>query len=109
VTPSAPSAESVAASVEPVRKRLLSHAGDFEIARVSPEGVAEVGFLGACRGCPALAFTFSAVVAPAVREVEGVTDVVSPDVKASPFVMARIEALRQRHQTAVDQGRAHAA
>lgn len=93
------SREFVAEGVEPVRRRLLAHGGDLQVTHVSPDGVAQVEFTGACSGCPALAFTFSAVVGPAVERLPGVTGVTSPQVKKSRFVMARVDALMRQQQT----------
>lgn len=87
------STEQVASGLEPVRRRLLAHGGDVRVTDVNAEGVAQIEFLGACCGCPALAFTFSAVVAPAVEELPGVHGVTSTQVKVSPYVMARVRAL----------------
>ncbi len=72
-----------------IRARLRGHFGDVVVADAT-EGVVKLEFLGACRGCPAQAFTFLAVVEPALLAVEGVKHVEPPRSTASPAVVARV-------------------
>jgi Fe-S cluster biogenesis protein NfuA len=54
----------LSAALVDIRARLRGHFGDVVVADAT-EGVVKLEFLGACRGCPAQAFTFLAVVEPA--------------------------------------------
>lgn len=76
-------------SLRAVKSRLRGHGGDVVIGHIS-DGVVDLEFQGACRGCPAQAFTFVAVVEPAVRAVHAVTTVESSRSHISPFVVERI-------------------
>jgi Fe-S cluster biogenesis protein NfuA len=82
--------QSVVASLEHVRQRLRSHGGDLRVLGIEPDGEVSVEFLGACRGCPALAFTYSAVVHPAIDQTEGVTGVRCGQVRYSAHVARRV-------------------
>lgn len=72
-----------------VRGRIRGHAGDVVIDKLD-EGRVTVEFLGACRGCPAQAFTFYAVVEPALAKVKGVSGIEPPRTAASPAVIKRV-------------------
>ena len=72
-----------------IRPRIRGHAGDVIVADVV-DGRVRLDFLGACRGCPAQAFTFLAVVEPALLAVEGVRSVAPPRSVSSPAVRERI-------------------
>lgn len=85
------------AALAEIRPRIRGHAGDVVVTDAS-EGNVTVEFLGACRGCPAQAFTFLAVVEPALRAVEGVNYIDPPRSAGSP-------AVRQRIQRVIDAGR----
>jgi Fe-S cluster biogenesis protein NfuA len=49
--------------------------------------------VGACNGCPAIAFTFTAVVEPALLGRAGVRSVRSRQVKSSEIIRRRLRAL----------------
>ena len=53
------------AALADIRPRIRGHAGDVIVTGVV-DGKVSLDFLGACRGCPAQAFTFLAVVEPAL-------------------------------------------
>lgn len=72
-----------------IRGRIRGHAGDVMIDDVR-DGVVTLEFLGACKGCPAQAFTFYAVVEPALADIDGVNRVEPPRTAASPAVVKRI-------------------
>jgi Fe-S cluster biogenesis protein NfuA len=72
----------------PVRQRLRSHGGELKVL-TAQDGVVEVELLGACCGCPAANFTFTTVIAPAVRAVDGVTAVHTKQARYSRFIAAR--------------------
>jgi len=72
-----------------IRARVRGHAGDVVITDVKGGNI-KLSFLGACRGCPAQAFTFLAVVEPALLKVKGVKSVVPPRMASSPAVLRRI-------------------
>jgi Fe-S cluster biogenesis protein NfuA len=82
-------ADKLDAALVNIRARLRGHIGDVVVADAT-DGVVKLDFLGACRGCPAQAFTFLAVVEPALLAVEGVKHVEPPRSTASPAVVARI-------------------
>jgi len=77
-----------------IRGRIRGHAGDVVVDTVE-DGVVSLEFLGACRGCPAQAFTFYAVVEPALSKIDGVKSVEPPRIAASPIVLKRIKAMMQ--------------
>src|SRR5687768_15924816 len=72
-----------------VRRRVRGHAGDVTVSRVQ-DGKVEVEFHGACRACPAIAFTYAAVVEPALESLPGVQSVSSRQVHASRATLERI-------------------
>jgi len=80
---------SVEAELTPVRQRLRSHGGDLKVVDVGDDGMIEVEFLGACCGCPAVNFTFSAVVVPAIEAVTGTSKVTSKQARYSKLIAAR--------------------
>jgi Fe-S cluster biogenesis protein NfuA len=80
---------SVEAELTSVRQRLRSHGGDLKVVDVADDGRVEVEFLGACCGCPAVNFTFSAVVVPAIEAVEGTSKVSSKQARYSRLIAAR--------------------
>jgi Fe-S cluster biogenesis protein NfuA len=101
--------DSVAAGLTAVRQRLRGHAGDLRVAGVH-DGSVEIEFLGACNGCPALGFTFSAVVVPTVEALAGVTSVQSRQVRYSRFIAERLRATHPGPDEAPgprDKGEAH--
>jgi Fe-S cluster biogenesis protein NfuA len=79
-----------------VRARLHSHGGDVRVLHVNEEGEAELEFIGACCGCPAIPFTFTAIVEPALMGRAGVRSVMSRQVRSSPHVMRRVRMLAAR-------------
>jgi Fe-S cluster biogenesis protein NfuA len=79
--------------VRHLHRVLRGHGGDLRVADPDGDGDLEVEFVGACRGCPALAFTYSAVVHPTLSSLEGVRSVRSRQVKLSPAIVARVRAL----------------
>lgn len=86
-------AEAAERALDAVRARLRAHGGDVHVLAVDESGEAELEFVGACRGCPAIAFTFTAVVEPALVGRAGVSSVRSRQVKASEHVRRRVRAL----------------
>jgi Fe-S cluster biogenesis protein NfuA len=78
-----------------IRARIRGHAGDVVVTDVT-DGVVTLDFLGACRGCPAQAFTFAAVVEPALRTVDGVKEVTPPRSETPRVVLERIRKLTAR-------------
>jgi Fe-S cluster biogenesis protein NfuA len=107
----APSVGAVTDGLRDVRRRLRGHGGDLNVTSVRDDGGVELEFIGACRGCPALAFTFSAVVVPAARELPGVTAVTSRQTRFSPAIASRVAAIRDAGLTQQRHGEpsAHAA
>jgi Fe-S cluster biogenesis protein NfuA len=81
------------AELRHLRRVLRGHGGDLRVTEADCDGAVDVEFLGACRGCPALAFTFSAVVHPTLTSLEGVRSVRSRQVSLSPGIAARVRAL----------------
>ena len=75
-----------------VRARIRGHAGDVVIDTVD-DGRVTLEFLGACRGCPAQAFTFYAAVEPALAKIDGVTHIEPPRTAAPPSVIERIRGM----------------
>lgn len=76
-----------------VRPLILGHGGDIEIDSISPEGVVSVRLFGACKACPNMAMTYVGPIRSNLLEVEGVTEVVCAQVKASPKALDRIARL----------------
>jgi Fe-S cluster biogenesis protein NfuA len=79
----------VDAALTAVKSRLRGHGGDVAVLDVT-DGVVDVDFQGACRGCPAQAFTHVGVLEAALAEVPGVTGVRSSRSQISPAVVERI-------------------
>jgi Fe-S cluster biogenesis protein NfuA len=79
----------VQAALKAAKSRLRGHGGDVAVRDVSG-GVVDVEFQGACRGCPAQAFTHVAVVEAALATVPGVTRVTSSRSHLAPAVVERI-------------------
>lgn len=79
------------AGLESVRARLRSHGGDVEVVNITECGEVDIAFIGACHGCPALAFTYAAVVRPALLAVPGVSEVRSHQVNISPVLARRLQ------------------
>jgi Fe-S cluster biogenesis protein NfuA len=100
VTSAAPTPQDIADGLKPVRQRLRGHGGDLHVIGLTSDGNVEVEFIGACRGCPALAFTFSVVVVPAAEALPGVTGVTSRQTKFSRHVAARVRSVGARNNVA---------
>jgi Fe-S cluster biogenesis protein NfuA len=83
-----------------LKSRLRGHGGDAVVTDVT-DGVVTVDFQGACRGCPAQAFTLLGAVEPALTAVAGVTAVNTARSTMSPMVLDRI----RRAQRATAQSR----
>lgn len=81
-----------------VRARIRGHAGDVVVESVD-DGRVTVGFLGACRGCPAQAFTFHAAVEPVLAKIAGVTHIEPPRTAAAPSVIRRIREMSRTTAT----------
>ena len=81
-----------------VRARIRGHAGDVVIDSVE-DGRVTLEFLGACRGCPAQAFTFHAAVEPVLAKIEGVTRIEPPRTAAAPSVIRRIRSMTRAGAT----------
>jgi Fe-S cluster biogenesis protein NfuA len=79
----------VDAALETIKSRLRGHGGDVVVGDIT-DGVVDLEFRGACRGCPAQGFTLISVVEPAVMSVPTVTKVKSSRSHLSPFVVDRI-------------------
>ncbi|WP_214367678.1 NifU family protein [Pseudonocardia sp. H11422] len=79
----------VQVALKAVKSRLRGHGGDVTVRDVS-DGIVDVDFQGACRGCPAQAFTHVAVVEAALTTVPGVTGVKSSRSHLAPAVVERI-------------------
>jgi Fe-S cluster biogenesis protein NfuA len=94
-----PRQEDVEDALEHVRARLRGHGGDASIAAIE-DGEVLIRWHGACMRCPALALTYGAVVAPAVRSVDGVRAVRSERAVGSPHALRRIEAMAGRYGSA---------
>lgn len=77
-----------------IRARIRGHAGDLIVSSVE-DGAAKLEFLGACRGCPAQAFTLVAVVEPALLGVNGIQRVEAPRMASSPAVLRRIRKMME--------------
>ncbi|MCB2291750.1 NifU family protein [Clostridium sp. CS001] len=50
-----------------VKPQLALHDGDIEVIKVE-DGIVEIKFLGACKGCPSAKFTIEDVVEKALKE-----------------------------------------
>lgn len=90
-----PSIEEVDGALKGVRARLRGHGGDLEIVDVNEDGEVTVEFKGACRGCPAVGFTYGAVVETELMAIEGVESVRAEQVRMAPAVRRRIRAMAQ--------------
>jgi Fe-S cluster biogenesis protein NfuA len=86
------------------RRRIRSHGGDLRLVEVDHDGAAEVEFIGACRGCPALAFTFVAVVEPTLLAVDGVSSVTTRQGRFSRHVADRVRRLTVNADTPTQTG-----
>jgi Fe-S cluster biogenesis protein NfuA len=91
--PPTPAALEAAPELDAVRRRLRGHGGDLRIRAVDEHGDVDVEFLGACNGCPAIGFTFTAVVEPTLRGLGGVRGVKSRQARYSRFVAERVRHL----------------
>jgi Fe-S cluster biogenesis protein NfuA len=92
-TPSAPPTPSeleTSPEVNELRQRIRSHGGDIRIEAVDDDGTVDVEFVGACRGCPAIAFTYSVAVHPTLSTVPGVRAVRSRQVRFSRIIADRV-------------------
>jgi Fe-S cluster biogenesis protein NfuA len=71
-TASDPSSASLKERVESVinwlRPIIQSDGGDIELVDVSPDGVVQVRFMGACVGCPSLGSTLQQGIERSLRE-----------------------------------------
>jgi len=74
-----------------VRPLLKGHGGDLEVTEVD-EGVLCVTFRGVCESCPAIAVTFAGLVRTHLLNVDGVREVRTDQVHASPQALDRIAA-----------------
>jgi Fe-S cluster biogenesis protein NfuA len=90
-----PDVSAIAARPEVVElsRRLRGHGGDFRIVGLE-KGDLGIEFLGACCGCPAATFTYTAVVEPTLRAVPGVDTVSVSGAHISKHVARRILALQ---------------
>lgn len=95
-THAGPDPGAVVAALRPVRQRVRAHGGEIDLVAIEADGSAEVEFVGACRGCPAIAVTYATAVRPALMAVEGVTDVKAPQVRVSDAALARLAAAFER-------------
>jgi Fe-S cluster biogenesis protein NfuA len=92
------------AALTEARRRIRSHGGDLRLVEVDHDGAAEVEFTGACRGCPALAFTFLAVVEPTLLAVDGVSSVTTRQGRFSRHVADRVRRLTANAGTPARKG-----
>jgi Fe-S cluster biogenesis protein NfuA len=74
-----------------VRARLRGHGGDVVVRQNETNDTIDLEFVGACRGCPAIAFTYSAVVEPVLADVGVKVNV--PQVHLSETARQRIRSL----------------
>jgi Fe-S cluster biogenesis protein NfuA len=88
--PGPPSIEAASERLRDARARLRAHGGDVVVRGVGGDGEVELEFTGACRGCPAIGFTYGAVVEPALGGLAGVKAVKAPQVSLSPAAIGRI-------------------
>ena len=82
-----------------VRSRLRGHGGDVAVRDVR-DGVVDLEFQGACRGCPAQAFTHVAVLEASLADVDGVARVTSSRSHIAPAVVQRIRSTLRRQRSA---------
>lgn len=90
-----PSIEAATERLRDARARLRGHGGDVEVRRISEDGELELEFTGACRGCPAIGFTYGAVVEPALDGLPGIKAVKANQVNLSSSAIRRIRRLAQ--------------
>lgn len=88
-----PSLEDVKNVMKGVRARLRGHAGDCEVVDVNEDGEVTINFLGACSACPAISFTYGAIVEPTLMAIEGVKSIKTHQVHMSPAVKKRLQAM----------------
>ncbi|WP_077001245.1 NifU family protein [Variovorax sp. KK3] len=85
-------APDVQARVRALDTLLRSHAGGLELQSFDARGVARVRFTGMCVGCELRPVTAANVVAPALRELPGVTAVEIAGGRVSEQAQATLEA-----------------
>lgn len=90
-----PTADDMIERLRHARAKLRGHGGDVVVRGVSDDGEVALEFVGACRGCPAIGFTYGAVIEPAIVGLAGVTGLKVPQVNLSPFALRRIRRLAQ--------------
>lgn len=100
-TPHVPTVDAVKDAMKGVRARLRGHAGDLEIVDISEEGEVTINFIGACSACPAIGFTFGAIVEPSLMAIEGVSSIKTHQVHMSPAVRRRLQAMTEGQSPAV--------
>lgn len=96
-----PSIEEINASIRDVRARLRGHAGDLIINDINEEGEVSIEFIGACSACPAIGFTYLAIVEPALTEIEGVKSIKTHQVHLSPAFRKRMSAFTQGNSSRI--------
>ena len=70
--------ERVARVLDLIRPAVQSDGGDVELVSVSPQGVVQVRFHGACVGCPSSTMTLQAGIERNLKQrVPGVTSVLA--------------------------------
>jgi Fe-S cluster biogenesis protein NfuA len=74
---------------------IRSHAGEIELAGVSPDGVVSLRYTGMCAGCDYRPVTTLGTVAPALHDLTGVTKVEIVGAQVSDEALARIAASLQ--------------
>jgi Fe-S cluster biogenesis protein NfuA len=78
-----PVKDRVQSVIDWLRPIIQSDGGDLELVDVSPEGVVQVRFHGACVGCPSLGSTLQLGIERSLREkVPEVTQVIALDNEA---------------------------
>lgn len=71
---------------------IRAHAGEIELAGVSPDGVVSVRYTGMCAGCDYRPVTTAGTVEPALLDVTGITGVKVLGAHISEEATARITA-----------------
>ncbi len=90
-----PSIKEINDSIKDVRARLRGHAGDLIIHDIDEDGEVSIEFIGACSACPAIGFTYLAIVEPALTEIKGVNSIKTHQVHLSPAFRKRMSTFTQ--------------
>ena len=80
-----------------IRPLLKIHGGGVEIIGIDDQGIVELEFSGACRGCSLQSVTYAIALRQRLLEVPGVKDVTMEGVRVSPLALQRIATAYQGH------------